>query len=372
MKLTSRIITTDRTPVFAGDHALASVDKLISSLHLGRDGIFVLVDKNTKQHCLPLAVQKSVHLAGAVILEIDGGEASKSLLTAERLWKDLLAAGAGRRSLLVNLGGGVVSDLGGFVAAGYKRGIGYINIPTSLMGQADAAIGGKTSVNLGPVKNQVGFFYPAKGVFIFPGFQTTLSCDHLRSGMAEIIKSAIVGNARLWKRILVYSPADLLGLAPEHPFRLELLANAIRFKNEVVVKDFREQKLRKVLNFGHTIGHALEAYSQAEGRNPMLHGDAVAAGMVCAAFLSNRKTDLPTGEMVALISWITAGFPSYPVPASDLQAIMELMKHDKKNTAGQIRFTLISKPGIPRVDIACDPSEIIEALACYQEPRQVG
>ena len=124
MKLTSRIITTDRTPVFAGDHALASVDKLISSLHLGRDGIFVLVDKNTKQHCLPLAVQKSVHLAGAVILEIDGGEASKSLLTAERLWKDLLAAGAGRRSLLVNLGGGVVSDLGGFVAAGYKRGIG--------------------------------------------------------------------------------------------------------------------------------------------------------------------------------------------------------------------------------------------------------
>ena len=178
MKIPSRIITIDRTPIYVGKNALSFVDKVIRSMHLGRDGIYILVDKNTRLHCLPTVLEKSVSLAGARLLEIDGGEESKTMATAENLWNELLASGAGRESLLVNLGGGVISDLGGFVAAGYKRGIDYINIPTSLMGQADAAIGGKTALNLGRIKNQVGFFHAAKAVFIFPGFLKTLPEEH--------------------------------------------------------------------------------------------------------------------------------------------------------------------------------------------------
>jgi len=365
MKVSSRIITVDRTPVFVGREALSSVDHAIRTMHLGHEGIYLLVDKNTRQHCLPDATVASVGLAGARVMEVDGGEDSKTLATAERLWNELLASGAGRESLLVNLGGGVITDLGGFVAAGYKRGISYINIPTSLTGQCDAAIGGKTSVNMGGIKNQVGFFYPAKGVFIYPGFLKTLPNEHLRSGIAEIIKCALIGDMHLWRRLLDHPVTDLLDMPVEHPFWNELLTVTIRYKNRVVTKDFREKKLRKVLNFGHTIGHALETYSMVNSVKPLLHGEAVAAGMICAAYLSHLKTGLSSSGMEAIKNYISDGFTRFSIDQSCKSAILDIMIHDKKNLDGQRRFTLISVPGKPVVNVECNLPEISEAIDFY-------
>ncbi|MEI6682767.1 MAG: 3-dehydroquinate synthase family protein [Bacteroidota bacterium] len=366
MNLSNRIISVDRTPVCTGKNALSAVDKLVRSLHVAKGEIFILVDKNTKQHCLPLLLDNTVSLEDAQLLEIDGGEGSKTLLTAERLWNELLVCSAGRQSLLVNLGGGVVSDLGGFVAAGFKRGIRYINIPTSLMGQCDAAIGGKTSVNMGGVKNQVGFFHPSKGVFIFPEFLRTLPPDHARSGLAEIIKCALVGNKRLWRKLLRHPIPEILALPHDHVLWKELVNSTVKLKNAVVMKDFREQKYRKILNFGHTVGHALESCSVAEGKLPLLHGDAVAAGMICAAFLSHHKSGLAAPGMQEITSYLAEGFPPFPLESSKIPEIMRIMVHDKKSFNGQPRFTLISQPGIPTVDIVCDQAEILEALAFYQ------
>ena len=365
MKLSSRIITIARTPVFMGDNALSSVDLVIHSMHLGRDGIYILVDKNTHLHCLPTVLEKSASLAGARFLEIDGGEDSKTLITAEKLWNELLASGAGRESLLVNLGGGVISDLGGFVAAGYKRGIDYINIPTSLMGQADAAIGGKTAVNLGHIKNQVGFFHAAKAVFIYPGFLKTLPEKHLRSGLAEIIKVALISDAALWRRLIKQSVGMLLQQPVESRLWLNLIAGTVKFKNRVVMNDYRERKFRKVLNFGHTVGHAFEGFSQMGSGKPLLHGEAVAAGMICASFLSYRKTGLSLDDLEAITTYLADGFPVYPVDALSVSAVMELMMHDKKKRNGYLQFTLISKPGQPEISISCDQEEILEALEFF-------
>jgi len=366
MNLPNRIVTVDRTPVFTGNNALAAVDKMVHSLRQGKEGIFILVDKNTRQHCLPLLLEKTASLKDAQLLEIEEGENSKTLLTAERLWNELLVFGAGRQSLLVNLGGGVVTDLGGFVAAGFKRGIPYINVPTSLIGQCDAAIGGKTAVNMGMVKNQVGFFHPAKGVFIYPEFLRSLPACHLRSGLAEVIKCALVGNARLWRKILRRPIDDILALPPDHVLWKELVNSTVGFKNSVVMKDFREQKLRKILNFGHTAGHALETFSLAGAQRSLLHGEAVAAGMICAAYLSHHKAGLTAPGMQEITSYLAAGFPHVPVESSTVPEIVRIMMQDKKSVNGQFRFTLISQPGIPKIDIACDQAEVLEALAFYQ------
>lgn len=379
MKLSNRIITIDRTPIFIGNNALSSIDRFIRTMQASRHGmiypgkegdsaqlhdeIFILVDPDTRKYCLPILLEKSVSLANVHILETEGGEGSKSLATAEKLWNDLLAAGASRKSLLVNLGGGVISDLGGFVAAGYKRGINYINIPTTLIGQADAAIGGKTAVNLGHIKNQVGFFYAAKAVFIFPGFLKTLPEEHLRSGLAEIIKIALISDAALWRRLLKHPVRLLLQQPVESGLWLNLIAGAVKFKNRVVMNDYRERKLRKVLNFGHTIGHALEGYSQMGPGKPLLHGEAVAAGMICASCLSFHKAGLALADNEAIKTYLSDGFPFYPFDTLAIPAIMELMMHDKKKHNGQIQFTLISKPGYPVINISCNREEILEALS---------
>jgi 3-dehydroquinate synthase len=298
-------------------------------------------------------------------LEVQGGEASKSLENAEKLWLDLMAEGADRSSLLINLGGGVVSDLGGFVAAGYNRGIKYINIPTSLMGQADAAIGGKTAVNLGNIKNQVGFFHSAAAIFICPDFLMTLPEEHLRSGFAEIIKSILVSDGSLWRRLKNRPVSRMLRQPVESAFWQELILAAITFKNKVVVKDYREVKLRKVLNFGHSFGHAFESFSMMDSQVPLLHGEAVAAGMICAAWLSHRKTGLSRPALDEITNYIVEGFGRYHVGPVSLPILMEIMKHDKKMKDGKLQFTLLSKPGLPLLNVSCSQEEILEAIDFY-------
>ncbi len=358
--LSNRIVTINRTPIFFGINCLSSIDRFIGSLN--PCGIFILVDENTRTHCLPLLLEHAPLLAHARVMEVVGGEGVKTLENAEKLWSILMAEGAGRYSLLVNLGGGVISDLGGFVAAGYQRGINYINIPTSLMGMADAAIGGKTAVNLSGIKNQVGFFHAAKAVFIFLRFLDTLPKEHLRSGLAEIVKSTIISNPVLWRRLQNYPVSRLLSQPPESAFWQKLILSAVTFKNKVVVKDYRETKFRKVLNFGHTIGHALEGYAQRVGGMPLLHGDAVAAGMISAAYLSHLKTGLAEQEMKSISRYLREGYGTIAVDSSSQAILLELMMHDKKMSGGRLQFTLMSKPGFPVVNVPCDEKEVLKSI----------
>jgi 3-dehydroquinate synthase len=221
-------------------------------------------------------------------------------------------------------------------------------------------------VNLDGLKNQVGFFCLPAAVFIDPGLLATLPAEHLRSGLGEVIKSALVGNDKLWRRIIKHPVNDLVALPLEHPFWQEMVTGAVSFKHSVVVKDYREQKLRKVLNFGHTIGHALESFSgMGQGRH-LLHGEAVAAGMIGALWLSHLKSGLPLAAVQRIKSYLVEGFGRFPFDRSGRKEIMEIMAHDKKNSAGY-RFTLLSAPGRPVTGVRCEHDEIDRALDFYLE-----
>jgi 3-dehydroquinate synthase len=233
------------------------------------------------------------------------------------------------------------------------------------MGQADAAIGGKTAVNLGNIKNQVGFFHSAAAIFIFPEFLVTLPEEHLRSGFAEIIKSTLVSDGSLWRRLQNRPVNRMLSQPVESAFWQELILAAVTFKNKVVARDYREMKLRKVLNFGHTLGHAFESFSMMDSQVPLLHGESVAAGMVCASWLSYRKAGLSRSGLDAITSYIGEGFDRFHVDPASFSRLMEIMMHDKKVKNRQLQFTLLSKPGFPVLNVSCGREEILEAIDFY-------
>jgi 3-dehydroquinate synthase len=373
MKLSGRITTVERTMLYCGPPVQGISDRFITAGRFGKGGILVLADANTNTHCLPVLAGSSPLIASArEVFVIPPGEASKILATAEDLWIRMLTAGVGRDALLVTVGGGVVSDLGGFVAAGYKRGIPCIHFPTSLVGQVDAAIGGKTGVNLGGFKNQVGFFYPPEAVFIFPGFLETLPAPEILSGMAEMVKTLLVGDPAAWNKLQRHHPGgDPQYLLPEKAMT-GLISAAVKVKNKIVRHDFQEHNVRKVLNFGHTIGHALESCSHLPGREPLRHGEAVAAGMVCSCYLSVLKSGLPVPVSEAIVKFLTGMTGFVPLDESEYGDILNAIRQDKKNRDGRILFTLLSQPGVPRINVACDKHEITAALNFYRNRREAG
>lgn len=368
MVLSARVVNVSKTRIECGLNALASLHKILSSRQYAKSKVFILVDSETGKHCLPLLVETCPGLNSASVFEIPGGEVSKSLGTAEMIWSELLAAGADRQSLLINLGGGVVTDLGGFVAAGVKRGIAYINIPTSLMGMADAAIGGKTGVNLSGLKNQIGFFYSPLAVLIDPCFLKTLPEAQIRSGFAEIVKSALIGNPVLWRKLLKHGASEILSRDTTDTFWLEMINETVSIKNHIACQDFREMKLRKILNFGHTIAHALESYFMGMQGIDLLHGEAVALGMIAETWLSVEKCALNEAEAMEITSFLKKAYnPLIGIVANlsdqeTLNGICSLLIHDKKNRNGQIRMTLIKSAGKPRVNIPVTIAEAASAL----------
>ncbi len=362
MRLSGRVATVARTRIHCGPDSLVQLNRFLVAERLDRGKIFILTDSETRRHCLPVLEAHSPDLKGCTILEIPSGESSKSLQSAEDLWMELVSAGADRNSLLICLGGGVVTDLGGFVAAGFKRGIASINVPTTILGQVDASIGGKTGVNLSKVKNQIGFFYPARGIFLFPGFLDTLPAAQLRSGFAEVIKAALIGDAMLWNRLLRKGAAEILSMPCAENFWLELIKKSVTQKSRIVRDDFLEKDKRKILNFGHTVGHALESLCGGHPGPELLHGDAVAAGMVAESFLSVKKCGLPEEDLSRITSFIRGGYDTSVFAREDIPALVELMGHDKKNRGGTIRFSLLKKPGVPAINVACDTDLIAEAL----------
>ncbi len=370
MILSGRVVTVSRTRIHCGLNSLDGLHKLLESPEYRKSRVFILVDNNTGKHCLPALVEVCPLLDSAMMFEIEEGETSKSLDVAAKIWSELLSAKADRQSLLISLGGGVVSDLGGFIAAGYKRGISYINIPTSLLGMVDASIGGKTGVNHLNLKNQLGVFYSPIAVYIDPRFLKTLPLAHIRSGFAEIVKSALVGDAVLWRRILRQGAGNILAEDTSGKPWQDMILKTVIFKNRLACQDFREQKLRKILNFGHTIGHALESLSLGSNDARLLHGDAVALGMISETWLSHLKAGLDETETPEIISFLKSAYRtqievlegSIKNRTSAYDSIFDLLLHDKKNAEGKLKFTLLQAVGKPKINLEAGRDEIAAAL----------
>lgn len=343
---------------------LGELKKLVHSYIGETEKNLILGDNNTLLHCLPLIDNQNKPIDETSIIALDPGEMEKNIGSLHYIWSSLQYAGTDRKNTLINIGGGMITDIGGFAASTFKRGIPFINIPTSLMGMADAAIGGKTSANLGSVKNQVGTFCMPEAVYIYPSFLRTLPKEELLSGYAEIIKTALAFDKTLWRKLKEVS------FDVDHPDELiktledGLLWNTIQIKVNVVEQDPHDQNLRQGLNFGHSIGHAIEALFQTKGKS-IQHGYAVAAGMICEAYISKRLCGLEKRKYKELEEYLLKAFPKISLDQKDIDKICKLILHDKKNRGGEIRMSLIEAPGKCNTGVICDLKIIREALMHY-------
>lgn len=319
--------------------------------------VFLLTDENVFKNCVGILNSKTNILADVSIIKIEAGERNKNLKTATSIWNTLILENADRKSLIINFGGGVVSDIGGFIAANFKRGIDFINIPTSLIGMADAAIGGKTAVDIQNFKNQIGLFANPKAVFVFPGFLETLSDEHLVSGYAEVLKYCLIMEDKYWDRI---KGEKIKGIDNW----LSLIKLSVAVKNKLVQEDFEENSVRKLLNFGHTIGHAIETFA-LERNIEIPHGNAVAIGMLCEAFISTKVKNLDKSKLAEIVNAVKLNFPKFKIDNNDVKTIVEIMKQDKKNLDGDILFVLLEDIGKANYNNKVEKRLIYESIEYY-------
>ncbi len=317
--------------------------------------VFVLVDENTEKCCLPIVSQI---LFDIKIIRITSGESNKNITSTQLIWNELLQHKADRQSVLINLGGGVLGDLGGFAAATYKRGIDYIQVPTTLLAMVDSSIGGKTGIDYNTIKNCIGTIQPPAAVYIYPRFLKTLPEREILSGLAEIIKHALIDDEAYWEYINKLQSIDSADLE-------YLILESIKIKSSIVKKDPFEQGERKLLNFGHTIGHAIEAYSLLHDKAPLIHGEAIAIGMLCEAYLSNTCSELSSKELQAIEAIVLKFFPKYSFRDIQLKDVIELMYQDKKNNSDGINFTFLKRIGKGKINNTCNESQITLALHYY-------
>ena len=328
-----------------------------------RDRIFLLADETTERLCLPL-IAGFPCLAGAQTIVIGATDANKTIDSLAHVWEELGKGGATRHSLLINIGGGMVTDLGGFAASTFKRGINYINIPTTLLSMVDASVGGKTGINFRGLKNEIGVFNNARSVILDTRFLRTMDAENTLSGYAEMLKHGLISDEKMWAELLNF-PIDALD-TPDRLRQLQrMVADSVTVKERIVTEDPTEQGIRKALNLGHTAGHAFE--SLALTRTPVLHGYAVAWGLVCELYLSAIKTGFPTDRLHQTVAFIKEHYGKMPITCDDYPTLLELMTHDKKNTAGIINFTLLGGIGDIRINQTATKDEIFEALDFYRE-----
>ena len=324
------------------------------------ESIFVITDENTNKFCLPLVLQ-SEKLKNCQIICIPSGDENKNIETAVQIWKYFSENGATRKSLVINLGGGMVTDIGGFTASTFKRGMRYINVSTTLLGAVDAATGGKTGINFMGLKNEIGVFVPAETVLINLDFFKTLDDKNLRSGYAEMVKHALIDNQKEWEEVLKYDldKFDFLILK-------DLLTRSIRIKEFVVEQDPYEANIRKALNLGHTFGHAFESWSYRT-QKPALHGYAVMWGLLCELYLSFIKLNFPKEKLLQLKYLVKEYYGTFEFSCSEYELLFELMTHDKKNDSKKINFTLLTDIGDIRINQTATKEEIFECLDFYRE-----
>lgn len=320
--------------------------------------VLLLTDRNTTTHCLPVLQATWPELDNYDIIEVDPGEENKNIDFCIGVWKMMLDFNTDRQSLVINLGGGVVTDMGGFAASTFKRGVDFIHIPTTLLSQVDASVGGKTGIDLDNVKNIVGTFAQPQAVFISSRFLQSLDRRQVVSGFAEVVKHGIIADAGFYHRMKAINPVDI---------SLADIRHSVTIKNQVVMVDPHEKALRKTLNFGHTIGHALEGYSMKHDNDPLLHGEAIGAGMICEGYLAHRHNKLLEDELQDIVTTMRSLFSDYRFSKTSYPDLLDLMKNDKKNIGTRIGFALPSRIGVCDVDFFLNEEEIGEALDFYRE-----
>ena len=324
------------------------------------DRIFVLTDETTQQLCWP-KIKNFKALKDCTPIIIKATDTHKNLDTLSQVWQALSNGGATRHSLMINLGGGMVTDLGGFAASTFKRGIDFINIPTTLLAMVDASVGGKTGINFGGLKNEIGVFSDSRFVIINTQFLDTLDHDNICSGYAEMLKHGLISDEHTWAELVTFNLDD-----PDLSQLQRMVADSIKVKERIVETDPHEHGIRKALNLGHTMGHAFESFAMRRG-TPILHGYAVAYGLISELYMSARKTAFPTDRMHQTVRFIRENYGTLNITCDDYPTLIELMHHDKKNTSGIINFTLLGNVGDIRINQTATEEEIKEALDFFRE-----
>ena len=324
------------------------------------DRLFILTDEHTHRLCLP-QLQNIPAIQDATEIIIGAEDVHKNLETLASVWQALSEQGATRHSLLINLGGGMVTDLGGFAAATFKRGIAYINIPTTLLSMVDASVGGKTGINFNGLKNEIGVFAPASSVLLETEFLRSLDAHNFFSGYAEMLKHGLISTPEHFAELLSFDTENINYTALK-----AMVGRSVQVKEDIVEQDPQEHGIRKVLNLGHTVGHAFESLALAENR-PVLHGYAVAWGIVCELYLSHIQTGFPKEKMRQTIQFIKENYGAFAFNCKQYDRLYELMQHDKKNTAGIINFTLLKEVGDICLNQTADKETIFEVFDFYRE-----
>ncbi len=324
------------------------------------DKLFILTDEHTTTLCMP-ALKNIPVIKNAIEITIGAEDTHKTLETLAFVWQALSEKGASRHSLLLNLGGGMITDLGGFAAATFKRGIAYINIPTTLLAMVDASVGGKTGINFNGLKNEIGAFAPASSVLIETNFLRSLDASNFFSGYAEMLKHGLISTNAHWVELLSFNTEKI-----DYNRLSQLVGESVQVKEGIVLQDPFEHGIRKALNLGHTVGHAFESLALAENRH-ILHGYAVAWGIVCELYLSHVKTGFPRDKMRQTIQFIKDNYGIFSFDCKKYERLYEYMLHDKKNTAGIINFTLLKEIGNVSINQTANKDDIFEMFDFYRE-----
>ena len=350
-------ITANNYSVYFDSKGYETLAEMLKPAHYSK--IFILVDENTSKYCLPLLLNNLVTEIEIEIIELEVGEIHKNIATCTEVWGALSDLGGDRKSILINLGGGVISDLGGFVACTFKRGIDFINIPTTLLSMVDASIGGKNGVDLGNLKNQIGIIREPKAVIVDTQFLSTLPQNEMRSGLAEMLKHGLIFDKKYWNKFK--------NLKDLHTDDLnKLIHQSIQIKNTIVCEDLTENGIRKSLNFGHTLGHAIESYFlENDNKTSLLHGEAIAVGMILESYISREKELLTNEEYQEIKYIINDIFERVEFSQIDIEKIIELLIFDKKNEFGKVQFALLEGIGKIKINQESDNKLIYKAFEDY-------
>ncbi len=349
------------TPVFVGLDSISRIHHYIYDVKPSK--IFILVDHNTKKHCLPILFQFNPDLINCHIIDVGLGESIKSISNFKLVCKVLISKDIDRDSLILNLGGGVICDFGGFVGSVLKRGISFINVPTSLMSQVDASIGGKVGLNLADYKNQIGLFSNPKSVIIYPPFLSSLPQEHILSAYSEIYKYALIYDAILWKKI------SITGLLYGSKLN-SIIQKCVEIKTSIVELDYRDFHERRKLNFGHSIGHAIESLFLNKNK-PISHGFALSIGIICETYISYLKFGFSQNILNRVTEVILNIFPSISLHSTEDNLILEYVKYDKKNSQGLFNFTLIKDIGVAVVNCSVFEQDILSSLDFYRKKCRI-
>lgn len=338
-----------------GEEVFKTINSFLKDQYLDRKKV-ILVDENTHQYCYPQLIQSLPDIGEFEMIEIPSGEENKTIEICSQLWSALNDFGLDRKSLFINLGGGVIGDMGGFVASTFKRGIDFINIPTTLLSQVDSSVGGKLGVDLEKGKNLVGLFQNPKAVFINTEFLSTLEANQVKSGFAEVIKHGLIADESYFEKLKKTDPADFDWA--------EIVNRSVEIKGNVVAEDPMEAGLRKNLNFGHTIGHAIESY-YLDKENSLLHGEAIVIGMIAEAYLSFHYGDLREDSLNEIVSFFKSYYPLMIVEEAGMEEILDYMKMDKKNEGNAVQYVQLKCIGTVSFGHLASREQLREAILYY-------